>query len=112
MGFSASTRARSALLLSLAAAPAESRPQHSGQSALEVLPPKMLELDSTQPIREVELHESCLETRGEEVTRHSERATFPGRGDKPAPPADRSPFGGEPDAVGGRPATLRQRSCG
>jgi hypothetical protein len=52
-------------------------------AALKVLPPKMLELSSTEPVREVELQDSGLETRVEEVTRLIERATFTGRGDKP-----------------------------
>ena len=53
------------------------------QKALEALPPKVLELSSTEPIREVELPASDLETRVEEVTRRIERATFTGRGDRP-----------------------------
>ena len=53
------------------------------QKALEVLPPKMLALSSTEPIRVVELPTSDLETRVEEVTQRIQRATFTGRGDKP-----------------------------
>jgi hypothetical protein len=53
------------------------------RAALEVLPPKMLALSSSAPPTIIELRESRIETRVEEVTRLIERATFTGRGDKP-----------------------------
>ena len=53
------------------------------KAALEELPPKMLALSSTAPIKVVELDESKLAKRVEEVTERIERATFTGKGDKP-----------------------------
>ena len=53
-------------------------------AALEVLPPKVLALSSSEPSKPIELLDAAaLETRVEDVTARIERATFTGKGDKP-----------------------------
>ena len=49
------------------------------QTALEVLPPKMLALSSSAPTTVVKLPESGLETRVEEVASRITEATFTGK---------------------------------
>ena len=53
------------------------------KAAIKQLPPKMLALSSTTPITVVDVDESQLATRVEEVTERIQRATFTGKGDKP-----------------------------
>jgi hypothetical protein len=50
--------------------------------ALDVLPPKMLRLSSTEPIEVVDLQGGGLETRVDEVIERINQATFTGKGDK------------------------------
>ena len=52
-------------------------------AALEVLPPKVLALSSSEPSKPVELLVEGLETRVSDVMDRIERATFTGKGDKP-----------------------------
>ena len=53
-------------------------------AALEVLPPKVLALSSSEPSKPIDLlDEAALETRVDDVTARIERATFTGKADKP-----------------------------